>query len=303
MSFKFALGAVIAVVAGAFMLPGLASAHSADLHGEASECRDAVGAFSIDWTLTTDAPSNRELDGFDDTGFDTGSNDSTESPDDGVIDVVDGGVADSLGLEDFTDSDHGNTLDIDGIHGDGSASAQTSYDGSDEPNAVIYAEGRVQWTPTTSNSQTTFEQNVRSNDVDRPDYCVIEVCIDGETGVEQFVNDVNATNDCDPVRLCLDGDSDTVTEFQADNDPDLEGATEGSCVPGDNPPPPPPVVITETPPVEEEVSEVSPAVDEVAALPSTGSGGTTSGGFALMAIAALALIGIGGGVTVVARKS
>jgi hypothetical protein len=296
---------VAAVLTAMLVLPGIASAHEATLTGKASECRDAEGAFTIDWTLTSEAPSNRELDGFDDSGYDPGQGGGSESVDQGTIDVVDGGVAPNLTLGDFG-------INADGIHGNGSANAQTAYDGSLEPNETIYAQGRVQWT-STSGTSTFAEQNVRSNDIARPDYCRedFNICVDGGfTEGDYPVNEAppTGTNDCDPVRICDDGQSMTVTEYVANNNPDLQDADPGSCVPSENPPPPPPT--TEEEPeepveeVEEAVAEVSPVVEEVAALPAAGYGTTDGSGIAWAAILGLALIGIGGGATVlIARRS
>jgi len=302
MNFRWAIGTVIAVLSAMLVLPAIAMAHEADLSGTASECRDAQGGFSIDWELTTYfTPDDRELDGFDDSGYAPGGNDYTESPDNGVIDVVDGGVAASLGLDDFTDSDHGNTLDVDGIHGNGSATAQTVYDGSSEPNETIYAEGRVQWTPTYSNSQTDWEWNVRSNDVQRPDYCKESVCFEGDI-VDQPVNELQVSSDCGFINVCIGGTNGEV-ERMNEHDAKEAGLEEGECMHDD----PPEITTTSTEPeepieeVEEAVLEVAP-VDEVVALPAAGYGSTQSG-FAWTALAGLSLIAIGGGLVLAARRS
>lgn len=295
MNIKWTIGAIIAVLSAVVVLPGVASAHDAGLSGEASECRDAQGAFTIDWTLTSHAPSYRELDGFDENEFNGDFNNPppfNENVDNGVLDVVDGSIAPSLTLADFG-------LDGDGIHGNGSASAQTAYDGSGEPNAIIYAEGRVQWTSTSGNT-VYAEQDIRSNDVNRPDYCRMDVCEDGDL-VSQAVNEVNNTGNCDPVRMCVDGDSLTVTEFDAQS---LDGE-KGSCTPSEDPP----VITTtstepepEVPAPEQAVLAVAPAVEEVAALPSAGYGTTSDASTAWAALLGLALLGLGGTTLLVARS-
>jgi hypothetical protein len=278
------------------LVTGVASAHEAGLTGEAS-CRAFDGSWSINWTLTTtNTPANRELDGFDDTGFDTGPNDTTESVDNGTIDVVDGGVAPSLTLGDFGLANNA------GIEGNGSADATTEYAGTDTPNPVIFAEGRVQWTPTSggSNSQTTVEQNVRSNHVESPGFCIVTICEDGERGVERPVNEAVDTGDCDFVRVCIEGHSQAVTEFDLEE----QSLEEGTCEPPLIPPAPPvtPPVTTTAPalppaaPVEPE-AEVLPV-----ALPATGMGrGEASGGIRWDAAAAGLLLGIGGAAIVLAR--
>ena len=65
MNFRWTIGAIFAALGTMLFVPGIVTAHEADLSGTASECRDAQGAFNIDWTLTSHAPDKRELDGFD----------------------------------------------------------------------------------------------------------------------------------------------------------------------------------------------------------------------------------------------
>ena len=134
---------------------------------------------------------------------------------------------------------------------------------------------------------------------DTGDCDTVRLCIDG-----QFVtvpDDTAATDDCDPVRLCVDGESITVTEFEAAQ---LDG-DEGSCTPGDIPPPPP--GNPENPPepvdeVEAIVADVSPVVEEVAALPAAGYGATANGNVAWTTGLGLALISIGGIATILIMR-
>jgi hypothetical protein len=226
------LGAIAAF--GVALTPAVASAQEATLDGTPSECRDAAGAFVIDWTLdVTDATiPGLELDGFGDATDDG-------NVENGVLTVDDGGFATPLTLGDFGLASGA------GIADTGSATAQTAYDGSVEPNAVISTSGTVQWS-LTGDAILVEEDPIVSNDVARPDYCVETACLNGDyTG--QAVNVLTDTGDCGPVRLCVDGQSMTVTEYDANN---LSGATDGSCVPSDTtpgrttdsstPPPPPP---------------------------------------------------------------
>jgi hypothetical protein len=300
MSIKWAIGAGIAVLSAMFVLPGIVSAHHAELSGEASDCRDAQGAFTIDWTLQSYAPNNRELDGFDEYEFDGDFNNPppfNENVDQGVLDVVDGSVAPSLTLDDFG-------LGSDGIHGNGSASAQTAYDGSAEPNPVIYAEGRVQWTSTQGNT-VYVEQDIRSNDINRPDYCRenFNICESGDfVKGDHAVNEAapTGTNDCDPVRMCVDGESVTVTEFDAAS---LDG-DKGSCTPTEDPP----TIITTvtepepTPVLQQAVLSETPPVDEVVALPAAGYGSTSGSNVAWTAMVALVLVSLGGATALATRR-
>jgi hypothetical protein len=209
----FAFSAALGVV----LLPAVVSAEEASLTGVASDCRDAVGAFVIDWTLeVTDAPTaNAELDGF--------SIASAANVEDGELTIDDGGVADPLTLADF-----GLASGI-GIDGLGSASAQTAYDGSVEPSDTISASGAVQWSLNTD-TVVLEQDNIVSNDVARPDYCMETSCLNGDF-TEQAVNVLVDSNDCGAERVCVNGESMTVTEYDAGN---LDGATSGSCIPQDD---------------------------------------------------------------------
>jgi hypothetical protein len=149
-----------------------------------------------------------------------------------------------------------------------------------------------------------------ANTLETGDCGTTSLCVNGDivTGVEFDLNQLGATNDCNPVRLCLtNGESATVTKFDAESLL-ADGATKGSCTPSENPPPTvtTTTTVTETIPqpveqVETAVSDVSPAVDEVAVLPSTGYGETGSS-FNWTALAAIVFIGIGASTVLVARR-
>jgi hypothetical protein len=141
---------------------------------------------------------------------------------------------------------------------------------------------------------------------DTDDCGTASLCIDGDivTGIEYDLNQHGATNDCDPVRLCVDDEhSATVTKFDAEGLLE-EGATKGSCTPTETPPPTITTTVAEVEQtqVEQAVEAAFPPVVEVAVLPSAGYGDTSTG-FAWTALAALSLIGIGGGLFMVARRS
>lgn len=138
-----------------------------------------------------------------------------------------------------------------------------------------------------------------------PEECsTIQLCIDGDFVTVPGSEDLTDTGDCGPVRLCVDGESITVTKFDAENDPNLQDADDGSCTPFEPPPPPTEVPPTPAPPTEEVagVQEEAP-VEEVAALPASGYGSTSSGGSSgLSLLLAVGLMGIGGGSFAVARR-
>jgi hypothetical protein len=278
MSIKWAIGAVVAVSAAMFILPSVVSAHNAELSGSNSGCKDAGEGFRITWTLTAEAPSYRELDRFE--GYDE-ETDSTGN----VLDVVDGSVAPSLSTDDFINTGEGDdnadregdTLSPPdgGILGNGSATAQTIYGPDDEPNDVIYAEGTVIWTDD-DGPREKFSDWVRSNDVSAPGYCTELTCTD-------------------------DG-SETMTADKAAEAIENGTATAGNCDP--NEPITPVVLVVEPEPeVVEPEAEVESAVVEIAAaLPAAGYGDSAGAGFAWTALAAVALLSIGGSVAVVARR-
>lgn len=128
--------------------------------------------------------------------------------------------------------------------------------------------------------------------------CGNEYCVDGDTGVDQLSFQSTATNDCGPVRLCVEGKSTTVTEYDADQ---IDGATVGSCTP--NEPPPPPTSTEpepQTPAPEQAVLEVSPAI-EVVALPSAGQGTMSGVSYLWAALLGLAVLGLGSTTMLLAR--
>ena len=123
------------------------------------------------------------------------------------------------------------------------------------------------------------------------------VCVNGvfvEAPADQ------ATSDCDPIRICVDGESMTVTEFVAAQ---TEGAEVGSCTPSEDPPPEDPT--PEPAPVEQieevaAVQEVAP-VEEVAALPSAGYGDSSETSILWILTFGALLVGFGGSTVVAVR--
>jgi von Willebrand factor type A domain len=103
-----------------------------------------------------------------------------------------------------------------------------------------------------------------------------QICVNGRFVTAQ--EGLTATNDCGAVRLCVDGQSVTVSQFEADNLLD-DGATRGSCVPAEGPPPPTPIPPTPVPPAPTQevlaaVATPTPvAVVKSVTPPSTGDGG------------------------------
>jgi hypothetical protein len=133
----------------------------------------------------------------------------------------------------------------------------------------------------------------------------LSICYNGDQITVRDDSETKASNNCDPVRLCIDGESATVTEYDAESLL-ADGATKGSCTPFE---PPPETIIntTTTEPVpvqqvEAAVSEVSPATDEVAALPSAGYGKDSGINHIWVAVFALALAGLGSSAALMARR-
>jgi hypothetical protein len=166
----------------------------------------------------------------------------------------------------------------------------------DQPEGVgAPGAGTSPYIPLPPYTQTTTE-SVTLEDFEN---CRGEACVDGEVvnGVLVF----QGTDDCDPVEVCIDGEVQTVSEFEAEQG-DLEDAD--ACVTIFLPPPPssPPPPTTTTPPVQ----QVAAAVSEVlpARLPSTGMGpGAATAGVSLVAVMAVTLLSIGGVATMVAKRS
>ena len=277
MNLRWALGVVAALLAATMFLPGLASAHDGTLNGDPS-CKDAGGSWTVTWTVETTFV------------------DETDYLVDLTVDVNDGGVADDLDLGDFEAS----LQNLD----DTSGTATTTYGPSDDPhsselgaNDVDEFTGNIEYIEFASGFTNGDWNYGVSNIITQPDYCIESACVAGDF-VDQPVN-LQETNDCDPVRICLDGESMTVTEFDAEK---LD-AEKGSCTPGDDPPPP---SVTEEEPVEEvevAVLEPAPAVEEVAALPAAGYGTGSDARIAWTLVLGLALIGVGGVTVLIARRS
>ena len=339
MSFKFALGAVIAVVAGAFMIPGIASAHEVSVNGTVT-CEDGTFDIVADYhggsgnrivTVSVNGDSYDIDQG--DIITNLGDNDANLPENQPAIDedYTEGGqnlnttLSGLLDLDTDSDvNDEESNFDVDrdrfafdGHGGDLDSTDQLDaffavdghFDDLDNNGGSVEVVARMYGATDESalNSPNLNDQNnpfIMSDsdevDVGSFDGCVIDICLAGATGVETYEWVGGATGDCNAVNLCVNNVPTIVSEFTADQLGLVDD--EDGCIPGDSAPPTITTISTEPEPEVEEVAEVSPAVDEVVALPSTGYG-TTSGGIAWAAVAALAMIGIGGSVAVVARKS
>jgi hypothetical protein len=144
-------------------------------------------------------------------------------------------------------------------------------------------------------------QDTDSKSVNVADYseCIIAVCTDGEHISDYEFEQGASTGDCDPIRVCVDGQNFLVTEFEQQE----SGLATGDCIPFEPPPPPstPPTITTPPAPVQ----QVAAAVSEVlpARLPSTGMGpGENSSSFSWAAAAAATLLALGGMTALVARR-
>jgi hypothetical protein len=127
--------------------------------------------------------------------------------------------------------------------------------------------------------------------------------VDGERDVETLPEQLSPsdTGDCEFVRICVEGHSQAVTEYELEQ----KGLTEGNCTPPLIPPvtPPAPPTVT-TPPAP--VQQVAAAVSQVlpAALPATGMGPgeTSSSSLGWGAAAVAVLLGVGGLTALMARR-
>jgi hypothetical protein len=292
-----------------FVLPGIASAHNPSAHTE-TECEEGTFTISADYDGGTgtvreyirilDDPTDDQSDVSTNLNNDTVLPDgmtANTSMDNAVVtdlpfpsanaEFVEDGDPDYFSFTDIESAEnffelHGTYESV--VNSDGSVTVyvlQTNdFDGDQERSGAV----------TSVYSDTDWEK------------CRITYC---EAGDHNGGNDLSflATpeNNCDPVRICVDGESMTVTEFDAES---LDGE-KGSCTPSEEPPPPPPTITQEPPPeepVEEEtVSEVQPAVDEVIALPAAGYGMTQNASIAWTALLSLALTGLGGSTMLVMR--
>jgi hypothetical protein len=281
MSIKWAIGAIVAVMAAMVMLPGIASAHNSDLDGSAS-CKDVEGGFIVSWTLTLSDGGNLTAAAF--------SNASGSLQQDG-IDVFSGGEP--------TPGTTGNIFDgplTTGVFNEDTVYATTpngfDFEGDPEPDGV-HAEGEIHWSD-------QVENDVSAN-VPFPDYCIETGCVSGDF-TEQPVNDFTDNDSCDTLLRCDEGQSLTVTQHELDTVADLADSTAGDC-PTNEPITPVVLVVEPEPEVVEPEAEVESAVVEVAAaLPAAGYGDSAGASFAWTALAAVALLSIGGGVAVVARR-
>jgi hypothetical protein len=312
MSIKWALGAIIGILSVLYVLPGLAFAHDASLSGTAPDCTD--GPFDVTWMLVLGTAGAENYPAY-------------TTPSDSTVEGVgaDTGLPlDSGGERIFTDPLN---------NGDNTYTDTSTFDSPPAGNQVT-ASGEVYWqdlqasTVSATVNTPTLACSCPEGQVGEPPECqdptcenggidpgsdqchtFTQICVNGDLVTVRDDSQQTSTGNCDPVRLCLDnGQSATVTEYDAETLLD-DGATKGSCTPTENPPPPTPtpptVIVEEKPPEEVAVADVSPAVEEVAALPSAGYGTASSGtgvswtaGLAL----ALALVGLGSSAALVARR-
>jgi hypothetical protein len=144
---------------------------------------------------------------------------------------------------------------------------------------------------------------LRPDKLEKWEQCVRPICVDGTPGATEDLPFVNpGTGDCDPIRVCVDGQNYSVTEFEQQKG----NLQTGGCIPYEPPTPPtppttPPTVTTPPAPVQ----QVAAAVSEVlpARLPSAGMGpDETSSSFSWGAAAAVVLLGLGGMTALMARR-
>jgi hypothetical protein len=299
MSYKWAVGAVMAVVSAVLVLPGVASAHHPELDGSVN-CND--GSFNVSATYFggTQGNNERTIEMFLDDGGSSdqydGANNTTDWNPLVITQHTDTGPG-----PDFEWHNNGGTSN-DHFHADDNYTGPfvffevdgTYYD------LESFVQNDIDIRADINSGQDAYIEVRQTNSEDLDfDECVHDYCVNGDTGVDQLQFESTATGDCDPVRLCVDGESMTVTEFDAES---LDGE-KGSCTPGDLPPPNVPG-LEEEPAleavVEQAVAEVSPVI-EVVALPSAGQGDVGGVTYTWVAILGLAVVAFGGATALMAR--
>ena len=297
MSFKWTIGAVIAVVAGMFMLPGIASADHEVVITANTDC-DGTFVIDADYHASTilDFQTNVVIlvngedwdDEFGDAVNDNPGDTDVPGPFGTTVDHDSDAYQTAGGPDSYQFDNVDDNEDFFVMNGTYNNVAV------DAPGSIIVA----------SSSDAINDSATVTDGLDGSwSECVTDFCVAGDSdGGTDLSFLATPTGDCNAVSLCVNNVNVIVSEFTADEQGLVDDAD--GCVPGDAAPPPPPVVEEEAPPVEETAteSEVAGAVEEVVALPSTGSG-TSSGGMAWAAVAALAMIGIGGSVAVAARRN
>jgi hypothetical protein len=289
MSFKFAVGAVIAVMAGAFMLPGIASAHHPIIDGD-SGCNND-GSWHVDFTVGNSENSPGDLTsltpgggGYVDDGRDMRIEEISAS--DGVLD--DGVEAGDIVQNGDTVGPEGTIDDIDNGTGETMLTVEGYW--------RYFVDGNIQGGATVVNEE-------RSKTFYAPDFdpCRTTDCESGDF-VTDFIDFVDADDSCETLQRCDEGQSLTVTQHELDTDADLSDSTAGDC-PTDEPITQIVLVVEPEPEAEPEAEVESAVIEVAAALPSAGYGDTAGASFAWTALAAVALLSIGGGVAVVARRN
>jgi hypothetical protein len=329
MSFKLALGAVVAAVTGLFLMPGIASAEEPSYDQEIF-CHDGTFSANLDYN---GGPENRiiileiEGDRFDGNSNDydnvVSDNDADasltashldEGPGDGNFNFSnsrDRWEADESGAHDDFFVLEGNYEDVDAadtgigddvgafdfevwLYGANSDPALADTTIPDGTNPLLDA--------SPGEAGDTLQRSLSTDDF--WEECGQSVCINGDANIEQlsFQGEM-PTNDCGYFNACIDGEVERIQEHDANQ----AGIEEGVCDFED----PPEITTTSTeevestvetaePSEEEAVAEVSPAVD-VVALPSAGYA-DTGVNYAWVGLLALALAGFGGATALMARQ-
>jgi len=297
MRIRWTIGGVIAALAVTLLLPGIASAdHEAVVTANA----DCDGSFVIDADYFGSGVSSDVYVSYNGNNYDDGLDESVTDP---TIDA--GDIPNDMTA---TQDSHYVVVGSGDDYFDFAANedADDFFTLSGTYDSVVNAGGSVivnadlqDFTNAGIDDSATVTDGLDGSWSE----CVIDFCSDGDTdGGTDLSFNASPTNDCDPVRLCVAGESVTVTEFAAES---LDGE-KGSCTPSELAPPitttstetQPAVEIVE--PSEAAVAEVSPAVD-VAALPSAGYGDDGGINYAWVAIFALAVVGFGGATALMAR--
>jgi len=306
---RWAIGAVVAVLSAMVVLPGVASAHHPQLEDEIF-CNDGTFEISADYF-------GGQQDKHMDVVIEGSQMTTPNNPNNNVPNNLPAGtsahITDNNGSFNWVDDQ--DEWQINSDNGENNFFVLAGdYDAVDaRPDDRITVQARMfeetgggasgAGTPTQSewnnrgSLQDTDTESVSTDDF--WDDCGIDVCVDGDQGVDALSFRNPETGDCDPIRVCVDGQNFLVTEFEQQE----SGLATGDCIPYEPPPvPPTPPTIT-TPPAP--VQQVAAAVSEVlpARLPSTGMGpGENSSSFSWAAAVTATLLALGGMTALVARR-
>jgi len=296
MSFKLALGAIVAVAAGLFLLPGLVSADGNVTANYGTDCGDGTFSVSLDFHGTTNGGDQHNT--YIDVEF--------ENYDD--VDVPDGMTASGTGENEYAAVGGDDYWDFEGNDDyEGFFTLNGTYDSilplTGNPSPDVDVEWEIVNSPNDGGIEISAGPDGDADPDNDWERCVIDYCSNGDSLSDYSFQASDITADCGFINACINGEVERIQEHDANE----AGIEEGVCDFED----PPEITTTSTEedveaavetvePEEEAVAEVSPAVD-VAALPSAGYG-DAGVNYAWVALLALTLAGFGGATALMVRS-